>query len=76
MFRNFRGMSNTQRVLFYYRASPDHRRVVFGGRASFREITAAQAAPCILATPGFCQPLVAGTAGATMLPDCSRDKGV
>jgi len=45
MFRNFRGMSNTQRVLFYYRASPDHRRVVFGGRASFREISAAQAAP-------------------------------
>ena len=45
MFRNFRGMSNTQRVLFYYRASPDHRRVVFGSRASFREMTAAQAAP-------------------------------
>jgi len=35
MFRDFRGMSNTQRMLFYYRASPDHRRVVFSGRASF-----------------------------------------
>ncbi len=37
MFRNFCTMSNTQRILFYYRPSPDHRRVVFGGRASFRE---------------------------------------
>ena len=36
MFRNFCTMSNTQRILFYYRPSPDHRRVVFGGRASFR----------------------------------------
>ena len=30
-------MSNTQRILFYYRPSSDHRRVVFGGRASFRQ---------------------------------------
>ena len=37
MFRNFCTMSNTQRILFYYRPSPDHTRVVFGGRASFRE---------------------------------------
>ncbi|MGK0168539.1 MAG: glycine/D-amino acid oxidase-like deaminating enzyme [Gammaproteobacteria bacterium] len=37
MFRNFCTMSNTQRILFYYRPSPDHRRVLFGGRASFRE---------------------------------------
>lgn len=37
MFRHFCTMSNTQRILFYYRPSPDHRRVVFGGRASFRE---------------------------------------
>lgn len=37
MFRNFCTMSNTQRILFYYRPSSDHRRVVFGGRASFRQ---------------------------------------
>lgn len=36
MFRNFCTMSNTQRILYYYRPSPDHRRVIFGGRASFR----------------------------------------
>ena len=36
MFRGFCTMSNTQRILYYYRPSPDHRRVVFGGRASFR----------------------------------------
>ena len=40
MFRNFCTMSNTQRILFYYRPSSDHRRVVFGGRASFRETDA------------------------------------
>ncbi|MBT6274446.1 MAG: FAD-binding oxidoreductase [Chromatiales bacterium] len=39
MFRNFCTMSNTQRVLFYYRPSPDYQRVIFGGRASFRETT-------------------------------------
>ncbi|MEM7251301.1 MAG: FAD-binding oxidoreductase [Pseudomonadota bacterium] len=39
MFRNFCTMSNTQRILFYYRPSPDHRRVIFGGRASFRKTT-------------------------------------
>ena len=37
MFRGFCTMSNTQRILYYYRPSPDHTRVVFGGRASFRK---------------------------------------
>ena len=45
MFRGFCTMSNTQRVLFYYRPSPDHRRVLFGGRASFAVTAAATAAP-------------------------------
>ncbi|MCB1743421.1 MAG: FAD-binding oxidoreductase [Gammaproteobacteria bacterium] len=39
MFRGFRTMSNTQRVLYYYRPSPDYTRVIFGGRASFRKTT-------------------------------------
>ena len=38
-------MSNTQRVLFYYRPSPDHRRVLFGGRASFALTDAVTTAP-------------------------------
>ena len=37
MFRNLCTMSNTQRVLYYYRPSPDGRRVIFGGRASFSQ---------------------------------------
>lgn len=45
MFRGFCTMSNTQRVLFYYRPSPDHRRVLFGGRASFAVTDATTAAP-------------------------------
>ena len=45
MFRGFCTMSNTQRVLFYYRPSPDHRRVLFGGRASFSMSDATTTAP-------------------------------
>ena len=37
MFRNFCTMSNTQRILYYYRPSPDYTRVIFGGRASFTD---------------------------------------
>lgn len=47
MFRLFCTMSNTQRVLFYYRPSPDHRRVLFGGRASFAPVDARSAAPTL-----------------------------
>ena len=36
---------DTKRVLSYYRLSPDSRRILFGGRASFRSATARQAAP-------------------------------
>ena len=45
MFRRFCSISNTQRVLFYYRPSPDHKRVIFGGRASFAPMDATTAAP-------------------------------
>ncbi|MBI1847707.1 MAG: FAD-binding oxidoreductase [Candidatus Rokubacteria bacterium] len=36
---------DTNRVLSYYRLSPDGTRVLYGGRASFRRATAAEAAP-------------------------------
>ena len=47
MFRQFCTMSNTQRVLFYYRPSPDHQRILFGGRASFGTTDALTAAPTL-----------------------------
>ena len=36
---------DTNRVLSYYRLSPDGTRVLYGGRASFRRVTAREAAP-------------------------------
>jgi glycine/D-amino acid oxidase-like deaminating enzyme len=38
---------DTNRVLSYYRLSPDGTRVLYGGRASFRRATARQAAPAL-----------------------------
>lgn len=32
---NDRSINDTKRVLTYYRASPDHKRIIFGGRESF-----------------------------------------
>lgn len=42
---NGRMISDTKRVLNYYRLSPDGTRVLFGGRASFRAVDARTAAP-------------------------------
>lgn len=39
-----RGVSDTARVLSYFRLSPDGRRMVFGGRVSFSNVAARQAA--------------------------------
>jgi glycine/D-amino acid oxidase-like deaminating enzyme len=36
---------DTNRVLSYYRLAPDDTRVLYGGRASFRQVTGRQAAP-------------------------------
>ncbi|MBM3523597.1 MAG: FAD-binding oxidoreductase, partial [Alphaproteobacteria bacterium] len=44
---NGRMISDTKRVMAYYRLSPDHTRVVFGGRASFRQVSAREAAPVL-----------------------------
>ena len=44
---NGRMFSDTNRVLHYFRPSPDGSRVLFGGRASFRGVTARTAAPTL-----------------------------
>jgi len=45
LFPGGRMISDTKRVLNYFRPSPDGRRVLWGGRASFGPITAEAAAP-------------------------------
>ncbi len=42
-----RTLSDTRRVLCYYRMSPDGRRMVFGGRARFTQVTAQESAPVL-----------------------------
>jgi glycine/D-amino acid oxidase-like deaminating enzyme len=42
-----RTLSDTRRVLCYYRMSPDGRRVVFGGRARFTPVTPETSAPIL-----------------------------
>ncbi|MCC6472055.1 MAG: FAD-binding oxidoreductase [Alphaproteobacteria bacterium] len=44
---NGRMLSDTNRVLHYYRAAPDSNRILFGGRASFRSVTPREAAPIL-----------------------------
>jgi glycine/D-amino acid oxidase-like deaminating enzyme len=42
-----RTLSDTRRVLCYYRMSPDGRRMVFGGRARFTQVSATVSAPIL-----------------------------
>jgi glycine/D-amino acid oxidase-like deaminating enzyme len=42
-----RTLSDTRRVLCYYRMSPDGKRVVFGGRARFTQVDASVSAPIL-----------------------------
>src|SRR5271165_840789 len=42
-----RTLSDTRRVLCYYRLSPDNRRMVFGGRARFTQVDATVSAPIL-----------------------------
>jgi glycine/D-amino acid oxidase-like deaminating enzyme len=44
---NGRTLSDTRRVLTYYRMSPDGRRLIFGGRARFTEVDATVSAPIL-----------------------------
>ena len=50
LFPQQRMLSDTKRVLNYFRPSPDGRRVLWGGRASFSKERAEQAAPRLHAT--------------------------
>lgn len=47
LFPTDRIASDTCKVLYYYRASPDRRRVLFGGRVSARETDTAASAPLL-----------------------------
>jgi glycine/D-amino acid oxidase-like deaminating enzyme len=42
-----RTLSDTRRVLCYYRMSPDGKRMIFGGRARFTPVTPMQSAPIL-----------------------------
>ena len=42
-----RTLADTKRVLCYYRMSPDNKRVIFGGRARFTQVTPAVSAPML-----------------------------
>ncbi len=44
---NGRTLSDTRRVLCYYRMSPDGRRMIFGGRARFTQVDARVSAPIL-----------------------------
>jgi glycine/D-amino acid oxidase-like deaminating enzyme len=44
---NKRTLSDTRRILCYYRLSPDHRRIIFGGRARFTQATPQISAPIL-----------------------------
>lgn len=48
LFPNMRMISDTQRMLNYFRPSPDGRRILFGGRASYRNVDPHLAAPRLL----------------------------
>jgi glycine/D-amino acid oxidase-like deaminating enzyme len=45
LFPNLKVVGDTKRVLYYYRPSPDLKRVIFGGRASFAARSALETAP-------------------------------
>ena len=47
LFPTDRIASDTCKVLYYYRASPDRRRILFGGRVSAREKDTAQSGPLL-----------------------------
>src|SRR5205085_10963419 len=42
-----RTLADTKRVLCYYRMSPDGKRMIFGGRARFTQVTPAVSAPIL-----------------------------
>eukprot|EP01037_Dinobryon_pediforme_P001942 gene1943-1975_t len=61
LFPKMRMMGETRRVLNYFRPSPDGTRVVWGGRASFRSVSATEAAPSLHRSMTEVFPELAGT---------------
>jgi glycine/D-amino acid oxidase-like deaminating enzyme len=60
LFPRRRMISESRRVLNYFRPSPDGKRVLWGGRASFRKATAEGSAPTLHARMVECFPELAG----------------
>jgi glycine/D-amino acid oxidase-like deaminating enzyme len=60
LFPGRRMISESRRVLNYFRPSPDGKRVLWGGRASFRKATAEGSAPTLHARMVECFPELAG----------------
>jgi len=60
LFPGRRMVSDTKRVLNYFRPSPDGRRVLWGGRASFRAATAEDTAPALHGYMSDCFPELKG----------------
>jgi glycine/D-amino acid oxidase-like deaminating enzyme len=61
LFPGRRMISDSKRVLNYFRPSPDGKRVLWGGRASFRAATAEQSAPTLHGYMTAAFPELAGT---------------
>ncbi len=49
LFPTDRVLSDTRKLVFYYRPSPDRRRVLFGGRVSLKEVDPDRTGPILLA---------------------------
>ena len=65
-----RVVSDTKRVLCYYRRSPDDKRVIFGGRARFTQVTPEVSAPArSVRAPG------AAARSAAARPSFARARG-
>lgn len=54
-------VSDTRKVVYYYRASPDRRRILFGGRVSLSETDARRSAPLLHRAMSGIFPELAGT---------------
>ena len=60
LFPTGRVIGDSKSVLNYFRPSPDGTRVIWGGRASFRDVTARQAAPVLARTMARVFPALRG----------------
>ncbi len=58
---NKRMLVDTKRILYWYRLTPDHRRIIFGGRASFRDVSERESARSLYQFMCSIWPQVQGT---------------